>query len=73
MPILPRARRLRPLDESTDFGLVFSLFNDLEDMLALSPILVLGVEDEDCPWEEFLTLIALSAESDGAMVLDNAA
>jgi hypothetical protein len=44
---------------------VFSSFNDVEEMLTLSPMLVGGVEDEDCPRGESSTVIALSIESDG--------
>jgi hypothetical protein len=36
---------------------------ELDDMLALSPMLVGGVEEEDCTLEEASTVIALRAES----------
>ncbi len=65
MPTLVRARRLRPLEDSADIGSGFSSFNDVEEMLPLSPMLVGGVEDEDCPKEVSSTVIAVRTESDG--------
>lgn len=68
MPMLERARRLRSVDGSADarsFGSIFSSFKEVEEMLTLSPMLVGGVEDEDCPSGESSTVIALSRDSDG--------
>lgn len=65
MPTLARARRLRSLDGSADVGSVFSSFNEVDEMLTLSPMLVGGVEDEDCPSELSSTVIALSTDSAG--------
>jgi hypothetical protein len=68
VPILVRVRRVRSADGSADArsaGSVFSSFNEVEEMLTLSPMLVGGVEDEDSPSGESSTVIALSIDSAG--------
>jgi hypothetical protein len=43
---------------------VFSSFRELDDMLARSSMLVGGVEEEDCAFDEASTVIALKTESE---------
>ena len=68
MTMLVRVRRLLPVDGSADarsVGSALSSFNEVEEMLTLSPMLVGGVDDEDSPSGESSTVIALSRDSDG--------
>jgi len=60
---LGRARTLRRVDSSVGVERVFSSFNKSDDTLTLSPILVWGVEEEDCAFEELSTVMTLLVES----------
>lgn len=65
VPTLVRARRLRPLDGSAGIVSVFSSLSELEETLTPSPMVVGGVEDDDCALIELSTVMALSTDSEG--------
>ncbi len=64
MPTWARGLRLRLLGSSEGVERAFSCFSDVDDMLALSPMLVGGVEEEDCAFDAPSTVMTLSIESD---------
>ena len=61
--MLARWRRLRPLVSGAGVAIASSSFRQADDTLAPSPILVGGVEEEDCALELLSTVMTLRTES----------
>jgi hypothetical protein len=55
---------MRPLESTKGVEGASSSFREVDDILALSPMLVGGVEEEDCAFETLSTVMTLLIESD---------
>lgn len=69
VPTLVRARRLRPVDGSSGVGRGVSSFIEAEARLAVSPMLVGGVEEDDCTAEQSTVMPLWIDSEEGARVI----